>query len=576
MAIVVMFVVASALGLSIQQRRRELALLRAIAATPRQIHRMIGAETMLVASAAAILGVLPGLGVSVLLREGFAAGGVIPADFRFVIGPLPLAAAVALSVLVARLAALIAARRAARLSPVAALGEAAVEPRALGRLRLAAGYVLIPLAIAAALGGPLITPGPAAQASVAASALILVIAIGLLGPRWLSAVTGLSRPLLARRRSPGGFLATASMQASSRRLSSAATPLIMAVTLSAVEIFGATTMIAAAQQQARHGLRAQYVLTGAWPGLSPGIAAAARSVPGVSLVTPVARTQVVASYRFGGDPAAETFSAEGVTARSLAATLDLKVSAGRLDALHANTVALSAAAAGTLGAHVGQAVHLHLGDGTPIRPRVVAIYGNGLGFGDVTLPHATVADHTTSRLDTAILVRTAPGTSVAAAGARLRAALARYPAVAVSGRASFTAAQASELASQSDATVLLDAVLLGYILVAVVNSLVMATAARAREFALLRLVGATRRQVRAMMRRETAIITATAVLVGSLAALPPLIGVTMGMTGNLLPTVPPLACLAIVAVVTVLGAGSIMIPARLAMRSRPAGLPDRG
>jgi putative ABC transport system permease protein len=295
-------------------------------------------------------------------------------------------------------------------------------------------------------------------------------------------------------------------------------------------------------------------------------------VPGVSVVTPVARTQVVVSYRFGGDPAAETFSAEGLTSRSLAATLDLKVSAGRLDALRGNTVALSAAAAGTLGAHVGQAVHLHLGDGTPLRPRVIAIYGNGLGFGDVSLPHATVVDHTTSRLDTAILVRMAPGTSLAAGGARLRAALARYPAVTVSGRASFTAAQASALASQSDATVLLDAVLLGYVLVAVVNSLVMATAARAREFALLRLVGATRRQVRAMMRRETAIITATAVLVGSLAALPPLIGVTMGMTGNLLPTVPPLGCLAIVAVVTVLGGGSIMIPARLAMRSRSAGL----
>jgi putative ABC transport system permease protein len=294
-------------------------------------------------------------------------------------------------------------------------------------------------------------------------------------------------------------------------------------------------------------------------------------VPGVSVVTPVARTKVVVSYRFGGDPAAETFSAEGLTSRGLAATLDLKVSAGRLDALRGNTVALSAAA-GSLGAHVGQAVHLHLGDGTPLRPRVIAIYGNGLGFGDVSLPHATVVDHTTSRLDTAILVRMAPGTSLAAGGARLRAALARYPAVTVSGRASFTAAQASALASQSDATVLLDAVLLGYILVAVVNSLVMATAARAREFALLRLVGATRRQVRAMMRRETAIITATAVLVGSLAALPPLIGVTMGMTGNLLPTVPPLGCLAIVAVVTVLGGGSIMIPARLAMRSRSAGL----
>jgi putative ABC transport system permease protein len=572
MAIVVMFVVASALGLSLQQRRRELALLRAIAATPRQIHRLIGTETMLVACAAAVIGVLPGFAVSFLLRQAFAHTGVIPAGFTFVADPIPAIVAVALCVAVARLAALIAARRPARLSPVTALGEAAAGPRALSRFRLAAGYLLIPVAIAAALVTPLIVPGQAGQASVAAAALALVIAVALLGPRWLSAVAGLSRPLLSRRRSPGGFLAAASMQASSRRLSSAATPLIMAVTLSAVEIFGAATMIAAAHQQARDGLTAQYVLTGAWPGLSPRIAAAARGVPGVSVVTPVARTQVVASYRFGGDPAAETFSAQGLAAAGLPATLDLKFTGGSLDALRGNAVALSATAASTIGAHVGQTVSLHLGDGTPIRPRVVAIYGNGLGFGDVTLPHATVAAHTSSHLDTAILVRTAPGASVPAAGAALRAALARYPGVMVSGRAAFTAAQAGELASQSGATFVLDAVLLGYIMVAVVNSLIMATAARAREFALLRLVGSTGRQVRAMMRREAIIIIATAVVVGALAALPPLIGMSRGMTGSPVPSVPPLACLAIVAAVAALGWGSIIIPARLAMRSRPAGM----
>ena len=102
----------------------------------------------------------------------------------------------------------------------------------------------------------------------------------------------------------------------------------------------------------------------------------------------------------------------------------------------------------------------------------------------------------------------------------------------VSGRDAFTAAQAGTLASQSDATFTLDGVLLAYIMIAVANSLVMATAARAREFALLRLIGVTRRQVHAMMRRETAIIAAVAVVIGSLAALPPLIGTSAGITGG--------------------------------------------
>ncbi|MDX6422215.1 MAG: putative transport system permease protein, partial [Trebonia sp.] len=320
------------------------------------------------------------------------------------------------------------------------------------------------------------------------------------------------------------------------------------------------------------GLTADYVLTGTGSGLAPGIARTVGGVRGVSVVTPVARTQVLASFRFGGGPTVESFSAQGVTPAGLADTMDLDVTEGSMAALRGDTVALSRSAAATLSAGLGQTVRLHLGDGTAISPRVVALYGNGLGFGDITLPNATVVDHTTSRADTVILVRVASGASRATVGDTLRTALVRYPGVALSDRDSFTAAQASSLASQSDATFILDAVLLAYVMIAVVNSLVTATAARAPEFELLRLIGATRRQVRAMMRRETLILVAAAVIVGSLIALPPLIGVSAGMTRHLVPSIPPLEYLAIVAVVTALGWFSIMIPARLAMRSRTAGV----
>jgi putative ABC transport system permease protein len=571
MALVVMFVVIAALGLSIQQRRQEMALLRAIAATPRQIHRMIGTEVLLVSSTAAVIGVLPGLAVSFLLRDAFASAGVIPANFTFVIDPLPPIAAVAVCVVVARVAALIAAWRTARMSPVTAFGEAADKPARLSPFRLAAGYLLLAAGAAAAIALPLINPGQIGEVGDAGSALILVIAVALLGPRWLRAITTLACPAPFRR-DAGGFLATASVQARSRRLSLAATPLIIAVALSAVQLFTTATMIAAARQQASSGLTADYVLTGTGSGLAPGIAPAVSDVRGVSVVTPVARTQVLASFRFGGGPTVESFSAQGVTPAGLAGAMDLDVTKGSMAALQGDTVALSRSAAATLSTGLGQTVRLHLGDGTAISPRVVAIYGNGLGFGDITLPNAMVVDHITSRADTVILVRVASGASTAAVGAALRTALARYPGVTLSDRAAFTAAQASSLASQSDATFILDAVLLVYVMIAVVNSLVTATAARAREFELLRLIGATRRQVRAMMRRETLILVAAAVIVGSLIALPPLIGVSAGVTRHLVPSIPPLEYLAIVAVVAALGWFSIMVPARLAMRSRTAGV----
>jgi hypothetical protein len=91
---ITLLVVASTLALAIQQRRREFALLRAVGASCRQIHRMVGAEVGLVAGGAAILGAGPGVAVAYLLRSALAAGGVLPADFGLALSPLPVAAAI--------------------------------------------------------------------------------------------------------------------------------------------------------------------------------------------------------------------------------------------------------------------------------------------------------------------------------------------------------------------------------------------------------------------------------------------------------------------------------------------------
>lgn len=567
MLMIVVLVVAGTLGLAIQQRRREFALLRAIAATPRQIHRLIGAETIIVSTVAAVLGSLPGFGLSILMRDLFVGAGVLPPDFQFAIDPGPALIAVVGCVVAARLAALIMARRAARISPIEALGEAAVEPKQLGRVRIAIGWLLVALGLGAALVLPVFIAGTAAMAGAASSALLMVIAIALLGPRLLAGTVGMLRRFGTGRRG-AGFLATANTVANARRVSSATTPLILGVTLAAVEIFTLSTTTAAAQRQADAGVLADRVVTAA-PGVAPAIADALRRVPGVGVVTPVARTQVLLTYKALGDPAVDSYSAQGVTPDQLGSVLNLDVRQGDLAGLTGNTVALSQFAANMLGIGVGGAVTMHLNDGTPIRPTVVAVYGSGLGFGDVTLPNDVVVDHTTGRLDTALLIGLAPHADPAAVDAGLRADLQAYPGVEIADRASFTAAQDKALAGQSTVNLILDLILLAYIAIAVVNTLVLATAARAREFALLRLVGATARQVRAMMRGEARIIILASVGLGTLTALPPLIGISFDLTGDPLPTVSPWAYLGIVATAVVLGWCSITIPARLAMRSEP-------
>lgn len=569
MVLVIMIVVASTLALSVRQRLRELALLRAIGATPKQVLGMIAAETTVVGALGAVLGVIPGIGLSFLFRETFTLAGAVPNDFELSIGPLPVLIAMVLCVIGARLGGWIAARRAARLRPVDALGEAALEPRKLGWLRLTVGLLLVPAGLAMAVVLPLKLPGEAAAESSAFSAFLLVFAVVLLGPRLLSRAVTVLGPWLNRRTGASGFLATANAHANSRRLAAATTPLIMGITLAAGQLFSGTTATSAAQNQAADGLRADYVVTSASTGVSPEVADVLRDVPGVSAATPVVRTRTLATFGSPDSLQIRTYPAQGVTGDRLAETMDLAVLEGDVADIRGNTVALSRIAAGTLGAALGDTVDLRLGDGTPITPTVVAIYERGLGLGDVTLPHDLVLEHTTDRLDFAVLIAAAAGTDVGALGDALRSAVQHLPTLHINNRASFVAAQRDAAAGESAVGLILNAVLLGYLAIAVVNTLVMATAARFREFALLQLVGATRRQVRAMMRSETRIIVVAAVLIGTLAAIPALVGTSIALTRTPVPSVPPLIYLGIVAVAALLGWAAIMTSTRIAMRSQP-------
>ncbi|GIJ56767.1 FtsX-like permease family protein [Virgisporangium aurantiacum] len=567
MILVIMVVVGSTLALSVRQRLRELALLRAIGATPKQVLRMISAETMVVGTLGAVLGVIPGIGLAFLFRATFTLVGAVPADFELSIGPLPVLAAVVLCLVGARLGGWIAARRAARLRPVDALGEAAVEPPKLGWFRVTAGVLLVPAALAMAFVVPWRLVGEGSAESAAFSAFMLVVAVALLGPRLLGGAVTVLGPWLNRRSGVSGFLATANAHANSRRIAAATTPLIMGITLGAGQLFSGTTATAAAQRQAADGLRADFVVTSTSAGVSPEVADTLRAVPGVATVTPVVRTRTLVVFGPKDGPQYRSYATQGIVGDDR--TIDLDVIEGDVAAVKGDAVAVSRIAASTIGVGLGDTVDLRLGDGTPIRPTVVAIYERGLGLGDVTLPHDLVLAHTTDRLDTAVLVAAAAGTDPGRLGDALRSALTGAPTLRVSDRGSFVAAQRDASAGESAVGLILNAVLLGYLAIAVVNTLVMATAARFREFALLRLVGATRRQVHAMMRSEARIIVVAAVLIGTLAAVPSLVGTSIGLTRTLIPSVPPLAYLGIVAVAALLGRAAVMASTRIAMRQEP-------
>ena len=280
---------------------------------------------------------------------------------------------------------------------------------------------------------------------------------------------------------------------------------------------------------------------------------------------PVVRSQVlpVPSGEKGGS-ADSAIAAQGIDAAGADATLDLAVTEGDLSALTGDTVAVSEDGAFTLGAEVGQRVDLYLGDGTLVHPMVVAKYGRGLGFGDVTMPIETLRQHSTDALIDTVLVAAEPGRS-----AEVQQSLRSFPSIAAMNQDQFGAAGEDQRRMQSWVSILAVLVLLGYLAVAVVNTLVAATAERSREFALLQLVGSRTRQVRAMMRIESLMVVGIAVVVGSLIALPPLMGIAVAVSGQPIPAISPAIYGSIVAVTAVQGFVSIAIPTRAALRKNP-------
>ncbi|GAA3862438.1 ABC transporter permease [Saccharothrix violaceirubra] len=558
--LVAVFVVAGTLALSIDQRRRELALLRAIAATPRQIGRLIGLETRVVASAAAALGAAAGVLVADRLRDGFAAIGVIPHDLALAVGPIPLVAAFLLGLGAAQLAARVAARRPARIPPTEALVEAAVEPREPGRWRgvTGAGFLVFGAALAVV---PLFARTEAALAMTGMSVLLMVVGVGVLGPRVAQPLVGLvARPLAAF--GIGGYLAAHNSRANARRLSAALTPLMLSIAFAVVNFYSQTTIGTATRQEADAVTTADQVLS-APGGLSPEVADAARRIPGVGAVTPLVRTNVITVSGTGEAVHVTRSPASGVD--SVSGNLDFGVVTGSLDDLRGDTVAVD----GESGDDVGDEVELYLDDGTRTTLRVVATYERGLAFGRYLLPADLARAHSSTRTDTSVLVRLSPDADHTATTPALAALSDRYPGLTVTDRSQLAPAERAEQRTQFWVNVLAMGVILGYIAIAVANTLVLTTAQRRREFALLRLIGATRRQVVRTMRAEALLLVGIAVAAGTLLPAVPLVLLSIGLTGSPLVAGPLPVYLGVVGFTALLGFLAIGLPTRLSLRARP-------
>jgi putative ABC transport system permease protein len=152
-ALISLFVVASTVALAVAERARMLALLRAVGATPGQVRRMVMAELAALGVLAGLVGYLPGTWLAAASVRGLAAHQFIPPSTRPWTTPWELLISAGAAIVVAELSGLLAARRASRIRPAAALAEASIERRSPRPFRLVLGLGALGGGVVLAAGG---------------------------------------------------------------------------------------------------------------------------------------------------------------------------------------------------------------------------------------------------------------------------------------------------------------------------------------------------------------------------------------------------------------------------------------
>ncbi|AUY53880.1 FtsX-like permease family protein [Streptomyces sp. CB01881] len=227
--LVAFFVVVNALGFALRQQHRELALLRTVAATPRQVRRLVRGQVV----ATTLLAAGPGWAAGAFAARGFLAAlqerGMAAPAVRVPGTPLPMLVALAAALLVGLAATAVAARRITRIPPAAALTAGSTEHGRTGVVRLLAGAGALTggaLLLRLAATRPADQLDKAGQAAMLAS-LVLLAAVALLGPlaaRGLATVLGAPVRWAAPR---SGWLADANLRGYAHRLSAAVVPVAL-------------------------------------------------------------------------------------------------------------------------------------------------------------------------------------------------------------------------------------------------------------------------------------------------------------------------------------------------------------
>lgn len=503
------FLISNTFSMLVGRRTRELALMRAVGASRRQVRSILLTESVLIGAGASAVGLAVGTAVAALLRALLASAD--SPSGPLIVSPVTVIGSLLVGTALTVVAAWLPVRRAMTIPPVAALGTAEpTAPARAGSLRTGLGAALALTGTATVVYGAL-TAGKDARTVIGLGAALALSGAIVLIPLLSRPFVALLQPLLTRLQPVHGTLAARNTVRDPRRTGATAAALAIALTLaSGLSVLGAST----AQYLDRattHDFTAGYLVKAAsGMQLAPGTAAdLAKKLPG-SAVSPLNQST---RYRLAGSSSVLT----GVDPAAIGRLLRYDVIAGSLDSLAQGRIAVADFKAEEAGWHLGQTLPLQRLDGRHGSVTIGAIYRadpQSNLMPSITAPDSLVARYDRSPTTAAILVATDGGPGQAARRSVVHA-LGDNPALAVLDRDAVKAEYSGDIGGQLNVFYALLGMALVIAALGIANTLAMSVLERRKELGTLRALGLDRAGVTRMVRLEALLVGALGASVGT-------------------------------------------------------------
>ncbi|WP_405872028.1 MULTISPECIES: ABC transporter permease [unclassified Streptomyces] len=512
------FLIINTFSMLVAQRTREIGLMRAIGSSRKQVNRSVLVEALLLGVFGSVLGVGAGVGLAVGLMKLMGQMGMHLSTSDLTVAWTTPVVGVLLGVVVTVLAAYLPARRAGKVSPMAALRDAGAPADArAGRIRALVGTVLT-----GAGGYSLYLAANVDKASdgslwLGLGVVLSLIGFVVIGPILASAVVRVLGAVLLRAFGPVGRMAERNALRNPRRTGATGAALMIGLALVACLSVVGSSMVASATDQLDKTVGTDFIIqSDGGQMITPQAVKAVKSTPGLSRVTEYKTTS--ADYT---TPDGKTLKDTDITAADPTYATDLRVKtvAGKLkDAYLPDSMSVHEKFAKAHGVHLGSKIRIAFKDGATASLTVRAITSNDglIDAGSKYISIATLAKYVPADkmpLDQLVFA-TAKDGQTDTAYKSLKSSLHDYPQYKVRDQTDYKQALKDQIGQLLNMIYGLLGLAIIVAILGVVNTLALSVVERTREIGLTRAIGMSRRQLRRMIRMESVVIALFGALLG--------------------------------------------------------------